>query len=91
MLCFGAVMNNIVSIRVQIFLWAYTFISLGKIQRSGIAGSYGNMLHIEELPNFFSKVTLFYNSHMEFKFSSSHTKKSNKQQVKLILIMLYLT
>ena len=28
---------------------------------------------------------------MEFKFSSSHTKKSNKQQVKLTLIMLYLT
>ena len=57
------IMNNIaLNIQIQVFVWAYVFISLKYISQSGIAWSYGNSIfnHLRNCQTVSKMVELFY-------------------------------
>ena len=57
------IMNNIaLNIHIQVFVWAYVFISLKYIPQSGIAWSYGNSIfnHLRNCQTVSKMVELFY-------------------------------
>ena len=66
-------MNVAINICIQVFVWTYTFISLGHILKSGIAGSCGN-----------SVIVLSRNC--QIVFHSGHTIVHSHQQCMRVLI-----
>ena len=63
-----AIMSNAaINIWLQLFVWAYVFISLGCISRSGIAVSYGNCVQVfEELSTVFQSSSTILHSYWQW-------------------------
>lgn len=66
--CFWTIKNNDMNICVQALMWTYSFISLGSIPKSGLAGSYGDSM-FRLLRNWQTLPTIYESS--SFSLSSS--------------------